>query len=86
MMNVYSQIVFTLEDDRRTYAIDEVNQRAYLSFKYDASVIEGSYVHQNQNIMFNSQLIHYVVPVCTKHIGNMVEISLIHFLHIGGLI
>lgn len=42
-----SQIVFTLEDDRRTYAIDEVNQRAYSSFKYDASVIEESYVMKN---------------------------------------
>jgi hypothetical protein len=38
-----SQIVFTLDNGIRTYAIDEENQRAYSSFKYGTSGIKKAY-------------------------------------------
>lgn len=42
-----SQIVFTLDNGMSTYAIDEENQRAYLSLKYGASGIDNAYAMKN---------------------------------------
>jgi len=66
MMNVYSQIVFTLEDDRRTYAIDEVNQRAYSPRR---ACMYGTYWKYGGN-QFNSFRAHWWPNLTTFEIKN----------------